>query len=198
MSIKHGIYFYSQLKPTTQPVDHASPGAVHCAQCARVIGAVDNRAEGYRLFKWALSLPAATSHNSKVTSSAYPLDNFISAQLLSLISSQAIRKFILHSASSMGMALHLWVFASHISYSSSSSKGPPTAQPAMKIFYKILTPSILSVKLEEQTLMSDEEVLLPEDVVETIWKNLSASTQNMPRSARKFQDWDVGMLHRFE
>lgn len=62
---------------------------------------------------------------------------------------------------------------------------------AMKIFYQTVTePSSL---LEKQSVVMDE-LRLPGFVLRSLHTNLKASGNFMPRTARKLQEWDVGLL----
>lgn len=45
---------------------------------------------------------------------------------------------------------------------------------------------------------SVEELTLPVHVLESIRASLEESTALLPLSARKFQNWDVGLLARFD
>jgi ubiquitin-protein ligase E3 D len=55
-----------------------------------VLGAVDDKAEGWRLYKWSLGLKIA----GEGLTEKWPVEDFVSAQLLSLVESQAVRKFV--------------------------------------------------------------------------------------------------------
>lgn len=55
-----------------------------------MLGAVDDRAGGWRLYKWALSIPQYTTNINN-----YNLQKWISAQLLATIENQGVRKFVI-------------------------------------------------------------------------------------------------------
>ena len=65
----------------------------------------------------------------------------------------------------------------------------------MKLFWKVLSP-------EEDQKMRDnvgvEDLDLPKDAVEELMGDLRLSASLLPPSARKFREWDVGLLERWE
>lgn len=63
----------------------------------------------------------------------------------------------------------------------------------MKVYYKTITdPTKI---LEAQSLKVDN-LQLPSVVLKILHANLKDSSQLLPVLARKFQDWDVGLLER--
>ncbi len=48
----------------------------------------------------------------------------------------------------------------------------------------------------EQQSMKVEELQLPIPILQELRLNLQASSKLLPKSARKIQDWDVGLLKR--
>ena len=63
----------------------------------------------------------------------------------------------------------------------------------MKIFYKPVTnPAAI---LEKQELKV-EELQLPGHILQILHADLTTSTAILPLSARKLQDWKVGLLER--
>jgi hypothetical protein len=64
----------------------------------------------------------------------------------------------------------------------------------MKVFYK----SISNAKeVLEKNSFSHEELLFPDNVFEALRHALEESRGLLPESARKFQEWNVGLLERF-
>ena len=61
----------------------------------------------------------------------------------------------------------------------------------MKIFYRSVSePSSLA----EKHFMVMEELRLPDYVLHSLHANLKATSRFLPAIARKFQEWDVGLL----
>jgi hypothetical protein len=184
---------------------------VYCEQCNITIGAIDQLANGLRLYKWSLCISTPTSKRP----TTYPLSHFLTAHLLSQISSQAVNKFILHSSNpdalnpvaanltalhptaSSPAILNIWAFAPYLTIST-SKRVPETAQPmaASKIFYRPISDKECAAMLEGAS-MSVEEVQLPTDVMTDLADTLRRSTIAIPESARKFREWNVGFLERF-
>ncbi|KAN0110280.1 HECT-like Ubiquitin-conjugating enzyme (E2)-binding domain containing protein [Hyaloscypha variabilis] len=67
--------------------------------------------------------------------------------------------------------------------------------PAMKVFWKTLT-----VEAAEKLAGSNsvEEMYLPFEAIYRIKSRLQLTSLFLPPSARKFQNWDVGLLERYE
>ena len=67
--------------------------------------------------------------------------------------------------------------------------------PAMKVFWKTLT-----VEAAEKLAGSNsvEEMYLPFEAIYGIKSRLQSTSLFLPPSARKFQNWDVGLLERYE
>jgi hypothetical protein len=80
-----------QLSPSVMEsgTRRISNQAVQCSQCDSTVGFVDERAEGWRIYKWGV----AAEIGNQVQSSQ-SLERWISAQLLSMIENQGVRKFV--------------------------------------------------------------------------------------------------------
>ncbi len=63
----------------------------------------------------------------------------------------------------------------------------------MKIFYKNVTEP---AKFLQQNNSIVDELPLPEHALHTLRTDLKASSEILPRAARKLQQWDVGLLER--
>jgi HECT-like Ubiquitin-conjugating enzyme (E2)-binding len=64
-----------------------------CATCQAIVGAVDERAEGWRLYKWSL----AVQSTEEAKAERFPTRAFVSAHLLALIENQGVRKFTIEA-----------------------------------------------------------------------------------------------------
>src|SRR5437773_10227251 len=85
--------FPTQLNaPSKNEQSQNYPASLLCTKCAAVVGTDDIHAEGWRLYKWALGVRSTASAISEVHRTVA----FISAHILALINSQAVRKFIVH------------------------------------------------------------------------------------------------------
>jgi ubiquitin-protein ligase E3 D len=153
-----------------------------------LLGATDDTAEGWRLYKSNLSIKPSLDAEWET----YSPQIFISSQLLSLIEASAARKFVVHTDNSEPGIL-VWVFNPDIHYSSSRRSEPVVR--ALKIFYQLVDDG---QKLLDEHQASLEELRLPRPVYESFQKSLIDSTDLLPPSARKFQDWTIGLLDRFE
>lgn len=169
---------------------------IYCEQCCTTVGYFDEFANGLRFYKWSLSISTPTSNQR----TAYPLSYFLTAHLLSKISSQAVNKFILHSTKPNEAdlpILQVWVFAPYLTISRSTT-GPKTFKPtpASKVFYRSISDKEC-VRMLENASTSVEEIELPAEVMIELAETLRRSTMTIPESARKFREWEVGFLERF-
>lgn len=121
----------------------------------------------------------------------YEASVFIGAQMLQLIETTISRRIIVHSGGESGLLC--WVFNPDIYYS--SSKRGATVHRAMKIFYKeVEQPQ----KLLDEHNTTLEELALPESELEALREALISVQAILPVSARTFQEWQVGLLDRYE
>lgn len=65
----------------------------------------------------------------------------------------------------------------------------------MKILWKSISPLEAGMLLNSTTC---EDVSLPSEMIIDIENLLRDSASSLPPSGRKFQDWDVGLLERFD
>jgi len=142
-------------------------------------------------------------------------ETILSAQLLELIEREGIRRFVLHSGEKYGYLL--WPFNTDLRFSSCSSTAATTrttgtqcpdeqqahrvtSQRALKIFYQLISDSEAILEPERGTPASFavEEVFLPKNILGEIVQSLEKSNTLLPRCARQFKEWKVGLLARFQ
>jgi ubiquitin-protein ligase E3 D len=85
------------------------------------------------------------------------------------------------------------VFNPDIRYS--SSRRSELVVRALKLFYQNIDDS---QKLLDEHQASLEELPLPVSIYESFQNSLTESTELLPPLARKFEDWTIGLLDRFE
>ena len=129
--------------------------------------------------------------NPGVDPESYHSAIFIGAQLLQLIESSIARRVVIHSNTNDGLLC--WIFNPDIYYS--SSKRGPTVHRAMKVFYREIQDPLQMLDEHNSTL---EELALPPQEFARLKQTLRKSAQVLPQSARTFQDWQVGLLDRYE
>ncbi|RDW83056.1 hypothetical protein BP5796_04547 [Coleophoma crateriformis] len=104
-------------------------------------------------------------------------------------------------------SLSLWILSPSIRYSSNQTASPELSQnlqaektpkeggAAMKVFWKAISLDEAGSMIEKPGV---EEVALPMDAVIELQLNLRGSALLLPESGRKFQDWEVGLLDKYE
>ncbi|KAL8686404.1 MAG: hypothetical protein Q9224_005457 [Gallowayella concinna] len=167
---------------------------INCAFCKRPVGAAEDMdsANTAKIYKWNLRFRSSPSSAWEEAS----VQRLVSAQLLAMIESQGIQKFVIHGQESNGdhdeqQALLIWIFTPNMFYS--STHVPDSPKQVMKIYYKpIQNPTEM---IEQQSLKIDE-LQLPTSILRYLHSDLIASTKLLPIPARSFQDWAVGLLER--
>ncbi|KAJ5162307.1 hypothetical protein N7492_007699 [Penicillium capsulatum] len=169
-----------------------------CESCNAIIGMEDPATNGWRLLKAIVSLSTAKSWESEEDKwESHPTEMIIAAQLLELIERESARRFVVHRGQKSGLLL--WVFNPDLRYSNSSSGHSINAQQAMKVFFQETSDvnTLLDRDLGKPSPLSVEEVELPSMIFEVLENALRGSNQMLPLSARRFNEWQVGLLNRF-
>lgn len=93
----------------------------------------------------------------------------------------------------------LWVFNPNMRYSNSYLGQSVNAQQAMKVFYQHIedVDRLLNPEMGKVSPLSVEELELPSSILGSLIKALHKSNDIIPVSARKFNEWHVGLLSRF-
>ncbi|KAK7521825.1 ubiquitin-conjugating enzyme E2-binding protein [Phyllosticta citriasiana] len=185
-----------------------------CSSCYTQVGLFDHRSNGFRLWKGSLSVV----RKGMPSPQSYSPIKWISAQLLSLIDNQGVRKSTVVAddepqASKVNEGgeslepIEIWVFTPDLSFSSSvpharESDGHGTADPtrAMKVMWKPaphLKPDHEQGQALDRLSLSVEEARLPVHVFAELKKRLRSSGAWIPASAKKMGEWNVGLLERF-
>ncbi|KAI9769627.1 MAG: hypothetical protein M1840_003864 [Geoglossum simile] len=187
----------SGVKTAAQTTTNKQPQALACAACRAIVGVVDERAEGWRLYKWSL----AVQSTEEAKAERFPTGAFTSAHLLTLIENQGVRKFTIKPERGDGdPIITLWVFNTDLRYSNFTSP-PSSPQRAMKVFYQTRNATICPHDNTKSQAAPPppplEEVYLPLSIYQKLRKDLHESNLSLPASIRKYQDWDIGLMERF-
>ncbi|KAL2002759.1 hypothetical protein VTN02DRAFT_6038 [Thermoascus thermophilus] len=196
----------SQQKPPAAPSPTARGTSLECEGCSALVGTEDITARGWRLFKATLSVrrfPNASTHaegeaDDESTWETQPTEAIVGAQLLEMIEREGVRRFVLHCGEKDGLLL--WIFNPDLRYSSSSAHHSITAQRAMKIFMQPVSniESLLDPEQGKGQSISLEELFLPASIFAEVGLALRRSNEILPASARRFREWEVTFLSRFE
>jgi hypothetical protein len=186
---------------------------VLCKHCNATLGTLDETSAGWRIWKWNIDILSRLL--SQKAAPMYSTQKWITARLLYLIENTGLRKFHIHptpitkpvteisdsvpeeESPPLTPSLLVWVFTPDLLFSS-SVPSPDRLDPtrSMKVFYKHQTFSPL--KPGEPESASIEDVEFPEELFQELSSVLEASQKVLPPTARKFQGWEVGLLHRFD
>ncbi|KAE9976535.1 hypothetical protein EG328_002568 [Venturia inaequalis] len=168
--------------------------------CGNELGAADDSVSGLKIYKWGVqlrkdNLPSARSFSSQ---------KWISSLLLSSSENTGVRRFVVEPSlpiyNMLPPSILLWLFTPDLSFSSSyQSCSDPTSRKdptrAIKSYHKPLSnPSDFLNK----NSTSHEHLLFPPGLYKSLVESLETSQLLLPAAARKFQDWNVGILERFD
>ena len=149
--------------------------------------------ETWRLNKWTLSQESSGHHKS------YPPTPFLSAQLLTIIEDQAIRRFRLlsehdepNASTDESLGLRIWVFHTERIYASTALEDMKPRM-GLKVYY-------IEGGLSPTTMVPggvEEEIVVPEEAIERVRRELRGSTEVLPMGLRELRGWRAGTLERF-
>ncbi|KAJ5233721.1 uncharacterized protein N7469_005487 [Penicillium citrinum] len=170
---------------------------LECINCNNIIGMEDASASGWRLLKANVSLNTNSTSHTENEWQSHPEETIVAAQLLELIERESARRFVVHCGQKTGLLL--WVFNPDLRYSNSSSGCSISAQQAMKVFYQATddVEKFLSPELGKASPLSVEELELPSSTMTSLSTSLQRSNDMLPFSAKRFSEWQVGLLSRF-
>ncbi|KAI4177981.1 MAG: hypothetical protein LQ343_000065 [Gyalolechia ehrenbergii] len=166
----------------------SSQYAVHCASCKHPVGNTAGAGCGkIKLYKWEIRLaPTESSAWQK-----HPADKFVSAEILAMIESQGVQRFVVHDGGHAedNTSILVWIFNTSIIYS--STLVPESPRRAMKVYYKTIAHP---TKVLEQEGFKADELQLPDGALRSLQSALDVSNRLLPVSSQRFQDWSVGLL----
>lgn len=158
-----------------------------CRGCGASLGS-RTAAGNLKLYKWSLKVKSTPEKTWSIPT----LAAILRTHLFLSIEHQGVRKFLALDGDeeNASYALLLWVFTPDLMYSSTKDDQGP--RRAMKILYKATEePS----KILDWQRMCLEDMELPTDDLKSLCTTLRQSTDILPASARKIQEWDVALLN---
>lgn len=170
---------------------------LHCVTCKARLGNLDTNTGAYRLRKPRLAVSASPA----VPAKSFGKEQWLACHLLTAAESQSVRKLQVYchpvsDAESHRRTMQVWLFATDLVASSSVTE---TLEPlhVVKIMHKEpCKPMEITPKLNAMTL-SEGDLELPEEDFDVLFASLVESIKLLPPKAKKFQDWNVGLLRRF-
>ncbi|KAJ5110961.1 hypothetical protein N7532_001496 [Penicillium argentinense] len=192
-----GLRLTKSNEEEENPNPRTSGRTLECETCHAVIGMEDPSVSGWRLVKANVSLNTDQDLDTENPWQSHPIEFIVAAQLLELIERESARRFVIHCGQKTGVLL--WVFNPDLHYSNSSSGHSVNAQQAMKVLFQHTedVDKLLAPELGKVSPLSVEELELPQFIFQTILQDLRRSNEMLPLSARRFNEWNVGLLSRF-
>lgn len=200
------LAYFSSQQYSSQP--NAEPGSAQpqdgdmprvqsasCAQCDTVIGLRETYKHAVRLFKWQVG--CQTLRSVKAPSAT----ECLAAALMATLSRSGSAKMVVLPISagsapvSSETVLHLWILNSNITYASTEAAGG--VKTAIKLFYRTIS------RAEAERLLGPvaseiQDLTLAEGALSETIRQLEATNQLLPEEQRHHQNWNVGLLDRYE
>ncbi|KAI1081760.1 ubiquitin-conjugating enzyme E2-binding protein [Whalleya microplaca] len=179
-----------------------------CGSCKSHLGVLNSQTSSISLFKWQVSVNETIQRGPSTPPN---LCHYVSAMLLATMARSGCSKSIVmpmksqiepaqngssptHNGTSQSL-LNIWVFNANIVFSSTGERRSPI--PAIKVLYRMVSPDEADKMLESMT--SDmQDITLPADAIEIVLGILSRSNGFVPQHDRKFREWTVGLLEKWD
>ncbi|KAI1425327.1 ubiquitin-conjugating enzyme E2-binding protein [Xylaria sp. FL1777] len=181
---------------------------LRCASCKAQLGVRNGDAPSVSIFKWQV----VVKQQNQESPGSYPnLAQCVSAMLLATMARSGCSKSILlpikaqlgsslngsnpEDGSQVQELLNIWVFNANITFSSTEAPSSPTR--AAKVFYRTVSQREAD-KMMESITSDVQDISLPSEAITTVAGLLRNSTCFVPESDRKFQEWTVGLLEKWD
>ncbi|KAK4545726.1 hypothetical protein LTR36_002680 [Oleoguttula mirabilis] len=195
----------SSLQTQQTDTPSGTSNSLLCPKCNAYVGLYDHATQGYRLRKPHL----AVSPSPSVPPASYESERWLACHLLNAAESQGVRKLSVWAADGDEpgkpvLTMQVWLFATDLTISSSVTKTPEPVS-VVKVLYREIRGSPENAdkggmpaagKLSAAAL-AESEVELEMKEWTALRGTLDVSGVLLPPKARKFQDWEVGLLRRF-
>jgi len=179
--------------------------SVKCAECGSDTGLLNSEKQSINLFKWQVNCQTTSSLKAPSASEC------LAATLLASLSRSGSSKAVIYpisrenpgkpelegtqSPSRDDRVLHVWILNPNISYT--SSEETCAAKNAIKLLYRIIDHETAD-KIIEPVTSDVQDLSLPHDALNQSIGRLEASNQLFPQDQRRYNDFRVGLLNRYE
>ncbi|KAK5127057.1 hypothetical protein LTR85_008416 [Meristemomyces frigidus] len=179
-----------------------SQNGLLCPRCNTSVGSIDQATQGYHLRKPHLSV----SSSSSAPAVSYGSERWLACHLLTAAENQGVRKLSVWTVDGNKAVymMQLWLFATDLTVSSSVTRTP---QPVGVVKVLFRQPKLVSEDAEHDgrppagklnaAALTEGEVELETTEWWDLRRTLELSSALLPPKARKFQEWEVGLLRRF-
>ncbi|KAI0904708.1 ubiquitin-conjugating enzyme E2-binding protein [Ustulina deusta] len=180
---------------------------LHCTSCKTQLGVRSDETSSVSIFKWQV---VAKQQNRNIPESYPNLAQCVSAMLLATMARSGCSKSVLlpikaqtslsldsskpEDSNQVQDLLNIWVFNTNITFSSTEAPASPTN--AAKVFYRIVSQEEAD-KMVESITSDVQDISLPSEAIARIAGLLQKSNCFVPESDRKFKQWTVGLLEKW-
>ncbi|KAK0392565.1 hypothetical protein NLU13_2060 [Sarocladium strictum] len=190
------------IETTVEGLDIADTGPTkflpgYCKTCSAEVGVLNASTQAVSLFKWSVGCDTA------VPGPAPDIAECLAATLTATISRSGSAKSVIaphlngsrtEQLGSSG-SLYLWILNPNVVYAATKS-GQNVGTSAMKVLFRTL--SVQEGNDIVDAMNSDvQELTLPTTSIQAVTRALETSNRLLPTRERVFQEWHVGLLHRW-
>ncbi|KAI0508593.1 ubiquitin-conjugating enzyme E2-binding protein [Xylaria bambusicola] len=181
---------------------------LHCGSCQTQLGVQNNDVSSVSIFKWQVVVQL---QEQKMPESFPSLAQCVSAMLIATMARSGCSQSILlpskHQSNGMLRSpeskdgnqgkdlLNIWVFNANFIFS--STEAPASPINAMKVFYRTVSQEEADKMIESMTL-GVQDISLPSEAIAILVDLLQKSNYFVPVSDRRFKDWNVGLLEKWD
>ncbi|KAI0414465.1 ubiquitin-conjugating enzyme E2-binding protein [Xylaria grammica] len=181
---------------------------LHCTSCKAQLGVRSDQAPSVSIFKWQV---VVKQQNQAAPESSPNLAQCVSAMLLATMARSGCSKSVLlpikaqtdcprdgsksEHGSRVQDVLNIWIFNANITFSSTEASTSPIN--AAKVLYRTVSQEEAD-KMVESITSDVQEISLPSDAITTIFGLLDRSNRLVPESDRKFKEWTIGLLEKWD
>lgn len=163
-----------------------------CSSCATNVGTFNVQASTVALFKWHISCETLVKQPAPSSSDC------LVATLLSTIARSGSSKSVVlprsAAAADKSLCLQLWILNNNVIYSSNRNQKPTSA---IKVLFKDIEQKD-ALDLAESLSTDVQDVAFPAPAIQAARDTLTSSKYMLPSSERSFQEWQVGLLERWD
>ncbi|GAP86314.2 putative ubiquitin-conjugating enzyme E2C-binding [Rosellinia necatrix] len=186
----------------------ATATTLHCTSCKTQLGVQNAQASSVSIFKWQVIVQ---QRNRNISKPSPNVAQCVSAMLLATMARSGCSKSIMlpmkvrpglsvagSKTENQGQVqglLNIWLFNANITFSSTEACTSPTN--AVKVLYRTINQEEAD-KMQESITSDVQDVSLPAEGITAIIGLLSRSNGFIPESDRKFKEWTVGLLEKWD
>jgi hypothetical protein len=110
---------------------------------------------------------------------------------------KGVRKFFVRLRSPLEKTLKLWIFTPDLTVSSSALSSTEPVRVVKVLWRNEDSSDVAGPERLTSAALAEDELRMSDEETSLLCSRLEQSARLFPAGARKFQDWNVGLLERF-